>query len=135
VLEHRDELAVQFVPPHPNNGVGAMSGLIALAQYNASEPGVVELYCTLSAEATTAAHPAHEYFVNRYIEKRETLLEAFFDLSAKGLLRPGVTPEFASMSTISMMDGLQIQWLLDRSALDMAEQLRIHLQTLTSAEF
>jgi hypothetical protein len=29
------------------------------------------------------------------------------------------------------MDGLQIQWLLDRSILDLAEVLRVYLQILT----
>ena len=30
-----------------------------------------------------------------------------------GGLRPGVTPEIAARGTIAMMDGLQVQWLLD----------------------
>jgi AcrR family transcriptional regulator len=134
VLERRDDLARQFIPAHPGDGVQAMRGLVDLARFNASEPGVVELYCTLSAEATTPGHPAHEYFVRRYETTRSTLTEAFTDLDGRGLLRPGITPEAAARSTIATMDGLQVQWLLDRTSLDMAEELRRHIALLTDVE-
>jgi AcrR family transcriptional regulator len=134
VLERRDDLARQFIPQHPGDGVAAMKGLIDLARFNASEPGVVELYCTLSAEATTPGHPAHEYFVQRYETTRGTLTEAFTDLEARGLLRPGITPDAAARSTIATMDGLQVQWLLDRTSLDMADELRRHIALLTDVE-
>jgi len=134
VLDRRDDLAQQFIPPHPGDGVQAMRGLIDLARFNASEPGVVELYCTLSAEATTPGHPAHEYFVARYEMTRGTLTEAFTDLERRGLLRPGITPDAAARSTIAAMDGFQVQWLLDRSSLDMADELRRHIALLTDVE-
>lgn len=134
VLERRDDLARQFIPQHPGDGVLAMRGLVDLARFNASEPGVVELYCTLSAEATTPGHPAHEYFVHRYETTRGTLTEAFGDLAARGLLRPGITPDVAARSIIATMDGLQVQWLLDRTSLDMAEELRRHIALLTDVE-
>jgi hypothetical protein len=33
------------------------------------------------------------------------------------------------------MDGLQVQWLLDRSSLDMADELTAHLRGLTDVDF
>ena len=134
VLEHRDELASQFVPPHPDDGREFMHGLIRLAQYNASTPGVVELYCALSAEATSPSHPAHRYFVRRYEITRRTITEAFDDLRRRGSLREGVAPGEAAMSTIAIMDGLQVQWLLDRASLDMATELRRHIVSLADVE-
>jgi AcrR family transcriptional regulator len=135
VLERRDDLARQFVPVHPDDGVKAVHGLVDLARFNASEPGVVELYCTLSAEATTPGHPAHEYFARRYETTRGTLTEAFADLDARGLLQPGITPAIAARSTIAFMDGLQVQWLMDRTQLEMPEELQRHLTLLTSVTF
>lgn len=132
VLERRDDLSRRFIADPPTDGVEAVHGLIALAQYNASTPGVVELYCTLSAEATAPSHPAHEYFVRRYVANRRMLEIAFSDLDRRGLLKPAVTPDLASRSTLAMMDGLQVQWLLDRSVVDMAEDLRTHLRSLTT---
>ncbi|MGA1838094.1 TetR family transcriptional regulator C-terminal domain-containing protein [Herbiconiux sp. 11R-BC] len=51
-----------------------------------------------------------------------------------GLLRDGVDPVAAARSTIAVMDGLQVQWLLDRSLLDMAEELRTFLRQLVVIE-
>lgn len=133
VLERRDELARQFIPTQPIDGLDALRGLVALARFNASEPGVVELYCTLSAEATSPRHPAHAYFVERYVFVRRTVHAAFSSLEAQGLLREGITPGTATRETIALMDGLQVQWLLDRSLLDMGDDLHVFLQRLTTA--
>jgi AcrR family transcriptional regulator len=123
VLERRDDDAHRFVPREPTDGLVALQGLVELARYNASTPGMVELHCTLSAEATSPDHPAHAYFVRRYQETRHILVLAFTDLERRGLLREGVSPASAARATIAMMDGLQVQWLLDRSVLDMAADL------------
>lgn len=133
VLERRDDDAHRFVAREPTDGVAALQGLIELARYNASTPGMVALHCTLSAEATSPDHPAHGYFVRRYEETRHSLVLAFADLERRGLLRESVSPASAARATIAMMDGLQVQWLLDRSLLDMAADLRTFLQELCDA--
>jgi AcrR family transcriptional regulator len=132
VLERRDRLAHAFVPLEVVNGEDAIRGLVELARYNASIPGLVELYCTIAGEATSPDHPAHDRYVRRYEVVRGTLLEAFTDLATKGMLRDGVTPSGAAKATIAIMDGLQIQWLLDPLVMDMAEDLRAFLTLLTT---
>lgn len=134
VLSRRDDHAYEYVPLNRDDGEATVRGLIALAAYNASIPGVVELYCTLSAEATSPDHPAHAYFVDRYETTRARVQEAFQNLADRKLLRERVSPAAAARSTIAMMDGLQVQWLLDRASLDMAEELRLHLARLTTLE-
>jgi hypothetical protein len=62
------------------------------------------------------------------------MLDAFGDLERRGLLREGISPAYAAYATLSLMDGLQIQWLLDRTVLDMAEVLRVYLETLTGID-
>jgi len=134
VLDRRDELAEHIIPRDLTDGVSALQALIELARFNASEPGVVELYCTLSAEATSPTHPAHAYFVERYVGIRNRLQTAFEDLDRQGLVRSGISPEAAVRATIAIMDGLQVQWLLDRSLLDMGEELREFFRTLTTVD-
>ena len=134
VLERRDQLAQQFIPPNTVDGEASVRGLIDLARHNASIPGVVELYCTLSAEATSPDHPAHAYFVRRYEVTRGIVRDAFADLERRGMLREGVTPFGAATATLAMMDGLQIQWLLDRTVLDMAEEMRLFLRERTTID-
>lgn len=123
VLDHRDDLSRALVDFDMPDGVSALRGLVTLAEYNASIPGVVELYATLSAEATSPTHPAHAYFVRRYEEVRESVTASFQRAADAGRLLPGVDPGRAAVATIALMDGLQVQWLLDPSSTDMAGAL------------
>ena len=124
VLDRRDQHSMEQVPMDAEDGVTTLRGLVDLAAYNASVPGVVELYCVLSAEATAPDHPAHEYFVRRYVWTRENIARAFERIDRDGLLADGIDPARAAVATVAMMDGLQVQWLLDRDVVDMAEALR-----------
>lgn len=123
VLDLRDDYSRALIDFDMPDGVESLRGLVSLAAHNASIPGVVELYCTLSAEATSAAHPAHAYFVRRYEEVRQSLTRSFERIQAAGRLVDGVDPRKAAVATIAMMDGLQVQWLLDPDSTDMAQAL------------
>lgn len=124
VLDRRDDHARAMVTFDGPDGALTLRGLVELAAYNASVPGVVELYCILSAEATAPDHPAHDYFINRYEYTRTNITTAFERLDADGRLADGVSPQRAAVATVAMMDGLQVQWLLDRTVVDMAEELK-----------
>ena len=130
VLDRRDERALEVFDFSNEDGMVALRGLVELAARNVSIPGVVELYCTLSAEATAPDHPAHAYFVRRYVFTRRATREALERLAADGRLRAGVDPERAGASVMALMDGLQVQWLLDRSAVDMPAMLEDFLSGL-----
>lgn len=134
VLGRRDEHAYAFVPFEEtgNDPMETLRGLVRLAAYNASVPGVVELYCVLSAEATAPDHPAHDYFVSRYVWSTSRIASTFAALAERGALRPGVTPASAARSVVALMDGLQVQWLLDRDSVDMAADLRDHFTRLVT---
>lgn len=134
VLELRDEHAYEFVP-FDRDGEATVRGLVELARYNASIPGVVELYCVLSAEATSPDHPAHDYFVRRYEQTRARLEIAFTQLHDEGKLAPGMRPDQAANATIALMDGYQVQWLLDRSSIDMADELLDYFKRVTTLQW
>lgn len=124
VLEHRDDRNRDMVPVGQGDPAATLRGLVRLAAHNAANPGVVELYCTLSAEATSPDHPAHAYFTRRYDYTREVIERAFRSLADEGRLKQDMTPARAAVTIIAMMDGLQVQWLYDRDVLDMAAELR-----------
>lgn len=124
VLDLRDERSRDLVDFDDEDAVEPLRGLVALARHNSSVPGVVELYCTLSAESTAPEHPAHTYFQRRYVSVRESLTGTFERLIADGRLLPGISPERAAIATIALMDGLQVQWLLDRDVVDMGDALK-----------
>ena len=123
VLERRDDHSRDLFRFDTSAGRQTLLDLVALARYNATIPGVVELFCTLSAEATSPDHPAHAYFQERYRSTIAMLVETFTQLAASGQLEDGVEVGSAARQAIALWDGLQIQWLLDRGSLDMADQL------------
>jgi AcrR family transcriptional regulator len=131
VLTQRDdEMWARIIGDVQVGGISFVRAMVSLVEHNAGQPGLVELYAILSAEATDPDHPAHEFFVRRYIWGRDLLTEGFAKAQGEGVVRPEVDPASAARTLLALMDGLQEQWLLDRSSVDMAAELRIYLSSL-----
>jgi AcrR family transcriptional regulator len=86
-----------------------------LVAKNGTRSGTVRLFTTLSAESTDPEHPAHDHFVNRYAHVREVVAERLTRESTEGRIPATIDPELAARVMLAVMDGLQIQWLLDPS--------------------
>lgn len=129
VLELRDEYARPALEAE-ETGAQLLRRLVEVVRRNQDTPGLTELYCILSAEATDAEHPAHDYFRERYARIVAQLASALEDLAERGELRGTVDPVPEARRITALMDGLQVQWLLDRESVDMAEQVRDYLQRL-----
>ncbi|SDN46617.1 DNA-binding transcriptional regulator, AcrR family [Actinomyces ruminicola] len=123
VLESRDQGDSILLADKAREGIPFLSALVTLMEHNATQRPLIELYATLSAEATAVTHPAHDYFVDRYEMVIEQNRRAFAQIKAEGLLRGGCDVERIARNTAALQDGLQIQWLLD-SRVDMAACLR-----------
>ncbi len=134
VLDWRDADALARMGKTPPRGLDMLRALVDLTEHNTTTPRVVELHVTLSAEATAAGHPVHEYFVRRYRVVLEMIAEAFEQAAADGHLRAGVDSGSAARTMIALMDGLQGQWLLDPGGVDMAEELRRYLRPLLTVD-
>ncbi|WP_265520192.1 TetR/AcrR family transcriptional regulator [Oerskovia flava] len=131
VLEHRDEVDMATFEADLAAGGDYFASLVRLVRRNAERPGIVELYCILSAEATAPDHPAHAYFQRRYrtvLDRSQAELE---QRAAEGRLRADVDPEHTARALVALMDGLQVQFLLERDAggpvVDMAEALQTYV--------
>lgn len=134
VLELRDDESRRLSNLDSTDGLEHLRGLVSVVEYNASVPGLVELHCILSAEATSPDHPAHDYFVRRYKWVVGFTTTSFEIVKANGQLAPGIDPASAARSFVALMDGLQVQWLLDRDSIDMAEETRRYLRSLLTVE-
>ena len=119
---------------NPRTGAGALRAWLDAVRFNRTTPDLVELYVTLQAEATSPDHPAHEYFVRRSAETAALLTTAFELVAAEGGLRPGVEPAGAARALLAVTEGLQVQWLLDRDAVDMAAEVRHALRALVTVD-
>lgn len=138
VLEYRDEVDGAAMAEEVAQGRSALEALVHLVERNQVRRPIVELYATLSAEATSPEHPAHAYFVSRYSEMTAMLTQEFRRHADAGRLRAGVVPDRAARTMIAVLDGLQIQWLLSLgkpqgSQVDMVADLRAHLATVVDA--
>nr|WP_271209121.1 TetR/AcrR family transcriptional regulator [Rhodococcus wratislaviensis]GLK33581.1 TetR family transcriptional regulator [Rhodococcus wratislaviensis] len=129
-LDYRQSRDRVFVDLEADDPRESLRGVVALTAHNAALPGVVELYCTLSAEATNPHHPAHEHFVHRYEQVRASGVATFERLMEEGRMRTKVSPALAATMTIAVMDGLQLQWVLDRGSVDMVADLQAFFESI-----
>jgi AcrR family transcriptional regulator len=138
VLEERDrkanELFFADAPEESSDGIQYFSRLIRVIEHNARNPGIVSLFAVLSTEASDAGHPAHDYFVARYDKALKRTKAALGNLAARSLIRPHIELEGLETDIIALVDGLQVQWLLMPTQLDMAARLRARLREVTTAE-
>lgn len=111
--EQRDKAVVaDALMKHPGDVVSLLQALVA---HNAAERNDTWLHTVLSSEATSPDHPAHDFFVARYTRVRTALARTIAkQASASGLAED----EIQALAAICMavMDGLQVQWLLDPQA-------------------
>lgn len=129
VLAHRDgvlsEQARQSVPARE-----FLRRLVAGARTNAVRPGLIELYTVLSHEATAAEHPAHEFFTRRFTWALDHFTTVFDLLRGSGQIAADRDPRREAIWFVALWDGLQVQWLYDPEAVDVADELRAHLESV-----
>lgn len=134
VLLHRDrsdvaELEGQRIP----DGLDLFRHLVRTAFVNAGRPGLVQAYAVLSAESVTDGHPAREFFESRYKTLRGEVAHAFRVACEQcGVTEPDTVAN-ASAAILAVMDGLQVQWLLDPSAVDLAEASRFAIEAIVAS--
>lgn len=118
VLEWRDEVDIHTVAPSDRPVLTAAEYVEVvgrLVQRNARRPELIRLYTVLSAESLNPAHPAHDFFADRWKRAIATLAEL-----ADGW-HPD--PDQLALQTVCFLDGLQLNWLRDPE-IDMVRQWR-----------
>ena len=82
-----------------------------------SNRGLLELFTTIAAEASSPAHPAHAFIQRRYTENLATLathLQQAVDAGDVAPLTPAQIDIEVRLVT-AVLDGIGLQWLLDPS--------------------
>jgi AcrR family transcriptional regulator len=102
---------------------GVVLATMARVRSNLERPELLRLLAILAAESSAPEHPAHDWFVDRYRSKRESLAEAFAFDQTKGRIGSARDPELLSTLLIGTWDGVQLQWLIDSST-DMEQAMR-----------
>ena len=135
VLRYRDESDVaQLEERRIPTGMDLFRHLVHTAFTNADRAGIVQAYAVLSAESVTDNHPAKDYFDGRYQTLRSEVAEAFTLVCLeRGIDVYEDRIKQASASILAVMDGLQVQWLLDRSRVELGPATMFAIEAIVSA--
>ncbi|OLR92328.1 hypothetical protein BJP25_23440 [Actinokineospora bangkokensis] len=100
---------------------------------NTRRTGIVQAYTVLSAESVTEGHPAQPWFRTRFTTLRQDLAEALGEAcdAAEPVAREEL--ERGAAVLVAVMDGLQVQWLLDPGAIDMTAAVRMTIDALLTS--
>ncbi len=128
VLRMRDEAARVRQEQHTTP-----LGYREVIEEGSKTPGLVELFVSLAAAASDPEHPAHTHFAERYPMLREQVAAYLRQRMEAGALRRDIAPERLATLLIAVVDGIQLQWLVDRS-LDMRQPVEDVLALLAPAE-
>jgi AcrR family transcriptional regulator len=103
---------------------------IELVEHNETVPGLVQLFNLLVAEAISPEHPAHEFFILRYQRERERMAQMIAQAQQAGEVRADLHAETLVVLIFAMMDGLQVQWLLEPEKISMAGMFHVLMDML-----
>jgi AcrR family transcriptional regulator len=107
--------------------------LIEVMTDKARRPGAGTVYLSLAAAAAVdPAHPAADYLRDRYQRLRDGIAGFVRSRRAAGDIPATVDPVFAAVALIAAADGIQIQWMYDRS-IDMGGHVRTVWHRLLAA--
>ena len=133
VLTYRDQTDVEGLEDkHIPGGPQLFLHLVRTAYANARRPDIVQVFTVLSAESVTDDHAARSYFEERYRVLRSDVRAAFDVLCEEQGVTDRERIDKACASILAVMDGLQLQWLLDPSAIELGEATEFAISALVN---
>src|SRR3954468_7062199 len=121
VLDLRDEEGIARAEQRVETDFA--NAMIATVAHNQREPDLTRLFTVLAAESVAPEHPGHDRFQERYRTVRAALAHGIEEAQRLGQLEPGIDPVHLATLVTAVMDGLQLQFLLDPESVDMVEPL------------
>jgi AcrR family transcriptional regulator len=130
LISYRDEISRDDGPTSFDAGGQALLDHLGdTAELNARDHGLTQLYAVLLGESITEGHPAQESFRSRFEGLRGPVRDAFLTAVADPSVSEQDVRE-AAAAVVAVMDGIQYQYLLDPSAVDMAAVTRRTVRAL-----
>ncbi|WP_067026874.1 TetR/AcrR family transcriptional regulator [Streptomyces dysideae] len=114
-------------------GVAGLEDTVRIVDHNSRTTELTRLFTVLTGEAVTDGHPAAPWAVRRYRDLRRTTADSLRGGVASGELRPDIDADRIARQVIAVMDGLQLQWLLDPESIDMAADFRAYIDDLVDS--
>ena len=130
VLEYRDKEDVRDLEgQHIPYGIELFRHLVRTARLNVDRPGIVQGYSVLTGESVTENHPARGWVTHRFEVLRGEIAAA---VRAVGDDVSQETADCAASAIIGVMDGLQVQWLLD-DGVDLPTSTQFAIEAILAA--
>ncbi|MEQ6899402.1 TetR/AcrR family transcriptional regulator [Microbacterium sp. KR10-403] len=135
VLEERDRLIDVAIGELTMDGAADFLRALpdAAEENDRTQPGLIELYAVISCEGIPTDHPAHDYFTARFTHALDSFEAMFRAAASTGELPSHRDPAHEAAWLLALWDGLQYQWQYDRDGVDVAAQLRAHLDDVLPA--
>lgn len=126
VLQRRDTLGAEVAGTTGPPG----DAVVRAMRHTMEQPGLMKLFVSLSAAATDPGHRAHAFFADRYRDLTAEITETVAAGQHAGRMRADVDPEHVARLLLAVLNGLQVQWLMDPSV-DMVAMAETFLRVCT----
>jgi AcrR family transcriptional regulator len=136
----KEDLLVRVLEYHEDRNVERIETVIAdasladalldLARRHEANPEFIRLFVVLAAESIDPAHPAHDWFVERYRRVRASLRARVVDEQRLGRMTGAIDPDTIAELIMAVLDGLELQHLLEPGEVDIAGPLAALLDKL-----
>jgi AcrR family transcriptional regulator len=130
VLKERDRLDGERFHLRGFAGLEALDALVRLVEANALTPELVRAFTVLMGESAAEDHPARAWFQERYPRRRLNLAAAIRAGIESGQIRVDTDSDAVAAEVIAIMDGLQVQWVLNPDDIDMARLFAHYIDTV-----
>ena len=124
--EHRNTERIQAAIANTS----LADGLLDLARHHEANPEFIRLFVVLAAESVDPKHPAHDWFVARYRRIRTSLCHQVAEEQRLGRMTTAIDPDTIARLIMSVLDGLELQHLLDSDEVQIASPLSALLDML-----
>lgn len=129
VLRRRDD---RDGDPVHHRHVHSIDHLIQAVEHNVTEPGLVRLFVSMSAESVDESSATRSFFESRYDWLRGELRSDIEQRQSRGEVSRELDPEDLASLMVAAADGLQLQWLLQPDKVDMPRRLSALWQLISS---
>jgi AcrR family transcriptional regulator len=131
VLARRDEQDMAALgDDREPRGWEVLDALVRLVEHNTGREPFVRLFTAMAGEAIDADHPGHDWLRQHHRAAAEMLVSGLRQAQADGTCAPDAPVERIARVTLAVMDGLQIQWLMDPEGEDMAADFAAFARTV-----
>jgi AcrR family transcriptional regulator len=129
--ERREKLHDNVVADFRSTGLATFLGKYATAANNLMEPEVLtRLVAVLRAENLNPGDPLYEMFDFRAKQTREFIAAEIRSGQDGGDYRADIDPDAKAVEILAFIIGLEMQWLLNKSAIDLEKVYASFVRTL-----